>query len=204
MDTGQHQSQAAQIEALIQEVAAFPEPQMRMKVEKLLHALLDMYGEGIERIFEMMARAETTGQALIEMMASDELVGALLLLHGLHPLSLETRLHQALEDIQSTVQSHGGTLEFIQLKDGIATLRLTETGCHGCQSSQAMLRQMVEEAVYNAAPDLDEVQIEEDVASRQVGIPVKFISPRKRKERTSSNSSISVPSGQEPGQIGTR
>lgn len=204
MDTGQYQSQAAQIEALIQEVAAFPESQVRMKVEELLHALLDIYGEGIKRIFEMTARAETTGQALIEMMASDELVGALLLLHGLHPISLETRLLQALEGIQPTVQSHGGRLEFIQLKDGIATLRLAGGGCHGCQSSQVMLRQMVEEAVYNAAPDLDGIQVEEDVASRQVGIPVKFVSPRRHKERTSSNSPISAPSGQEPGQIGTR
>lgn len=204
MDAEEHQSQAARIEALIQEVAAFPEPQVRTKIEALLHALLDMYGKGLKRIIEITGQAETTGQALIERFASDELLGALLLLHGLHPISLETRIRQALECIRPSVQSQGGELEFVRLEDGVATLHLTGGGCHGCQSSQVALRQMVEEAIYNAAPDLDEIQIEGDAAPQQVGIPVKFVPPRRRKESVSTGGLASVLSGQEAGPRGAR
>lgn len=205
MNVENPQSQAARIEALLQEMATFPEPQVRMKIEALLQALLDIYGEGLKRILEVIAQAETTGQALIERVASDELVGALLLLHGLHPIDFETRLLQALEHIQPMVQSHGGALEFVRFEnDSVAIVRLTSGGCRGCQSSQATLKQEVEEALYSSVPDLDEIRIEGDAAPQQVNIPVKFLPPRGRKERAAAGASASALPGQEPGQIGVR
>jgi Fe-S cluster biogenesis protein NfuA len=204
MDVGEYQSQATRIEALLQEVAAFPESQVRTKIEELIHSLLNMYGEGLKRILEFIARIETDGQSLTGKVASDELVGALLLLHGLHPISLETRLLQALENIQPRVQAQGGVLEFVRLEDGVATVRLTGGGCHGCQSSQATLRQMVEEAVYTVVPDLDEIQVEGAAAPHQAGIPVKFLPPRRRKESASASAPASVSPGQAPGRSGVR
>lgn len=206
MDVENPQSQAARIEALLQEVATFPEPQVRMQIEALLQALLNIYGEGLKRILEVIAQPEITGQALIERVASDGLVGALLSLHGLHPIDFETRLLRALEHIQPMVQSHGGTLEFVRLEDdGVAIVRLASGGCRGCQSSQATLRKEVEEALYSAVPDLDEIRIEGDAAPQQVNIPVKFLPPRGRKGRadTGASASRALPD-QESGRIGVR
>lgn len=201
MDVENYQSQAAQIEALLQEVATFPEPQVRTKIEALLQGLLDMYGEGLKRILEVIVQAETTGQVLIERVASDELVGALLSLHGLHPINLETRLLQALEHIQPMVRSHGSTLEFVRFEDdSVAIMRLTSGGCRGCQSSQDTLRQKVEEALYSTVPDLDEIRIETDDGPQQVNIPITFVPPRGRKERASASA---LP-GHKPGQMGAR
>lgn len=176
MDVRERQSQAVQIEALIQEVAAFPDPQIRAKTEELLHALLDMYGAGLARLLTLVNQAEIAGQPLIETFARDELLGSLLLLHGLHPVALETRVHQALE----SVQSRGGTLELVRIENGIAYLRLT-TNSHGCTASNSALKQRIENAIYSAAPDLDEICIEEVAAHQQTAIPIRFVPPRKRK-----------------------
>lgn len=197
MDVREHQSHAAQIEALIQEVDAFPDPHVRAKTEELLSALLDMYGEGLARILEMTAQAGASGQALIETFARDELVGSLLLLHGLHPIDLETRIRQALDSMRSSVQARGGALELVRLEGGVAFLRLTGSS-HSCSSSVSALKQMVEEAVYNAAPDLDELQIEGDAVPQRAGIPVKFV-PRRRKEQVSANGPANVQADQEHG-----
>lgn len=186
MDVGRQQSQAARIEGLIQEVEVFSDPGVRATTGELLHALLEMYGEGLARLLAMAAQAETPGQALIETFARDELVGPLLLLHGLHPIDLETRVRQAVGSLQPSVQSRGGALEFVALEDGVATLRLTGS-CHGCSSSAGALRQMVEEAIYNAAPDLDEIRVEGEAAPQRAATPVKFVPRRPRKEQVSAN-----------------
>lgn len=186
MDERECQNQAARIETLIQEVAAFPEPHARAKMEELLHALLEMYGVGLRRMVEMTGQAEHAGQALLEMFARDELVSSLLLLHGLHPVGLEERIHQAVEKVQPSVQKKGGTLELVRVENGAAFLRLAGN-CQGCGASLQALKQTVEDAMYSAVPDLDELHIEDGTEPKRVGIPVKFIPPRKAKQQASSN-----------------
>lgn len=183
MDERECQSQAARIEALIQEVTAFPDQQMRARTEELLHALLEMYGTGLLRILEMTAQAENAGQALIETFAGDELVGSLLLLHGLHPARLEERISQAIEKLRPSVQKQGSTIEFSRVEDSVAYLRLSSSA-RGCASSMNALRQTVEGAIYGAAPDLDEIRFEGTGAPQQTAIPVKFVPRRKHAPTT--------------------
>src|SRR5579859_4645535 len=92
------QRQAARIEELVQEVASFPDPRARATAEELVQTLLDMYGEGLARLLEITASTEASGLALIDAFASDDLLGSLFLLHGLHPLDIETRVIQALDE----------------------------------------------------------------------------------------------------------
>ena len=78
---------------------------------------------------EQLAKA---GDELVGELARDELVGSLLLLYGLHPLDLETRVRQALEKVQPTLRSRGGSAELLELTEGAVRVRL-ETAGHGCQ-----------------------------------------------------------------------
>ena len=192
MDERECQKQAVRIEALMQEVAAFPEPRVRAKTEELLHALLDMYGAGLTRIVEMTAQADLTGQVLLQTFAGDELVGSLLLLHGLHPIQLEERVRQAIERLQPTVQKQKGTLEFIRVEGGGAFIRLAGN-CQGCGASMQALKQTVEKAIYDAAPELDQIHIEEVTADQRATVPVKFMPTRKRKEQASTNDETDTP-----------
>ena len=181
----EHDQRAARIETLIQEVAAFPDPHMRATSEELVQALVDMYGEGLARLLERIAESEVAGIALIETFADDDLLSSLLLLHGLHPIDIETRIVRALDAVRPYLKSHGGNVEFIGIEDGVAHLRL-EGSCHGCPSSTMTLKLTIEEAIYKAAPDLDRLEVE-GVADppRQAGrtaIPVTFVPPRRQKD----------------------
>lgn len=180
-DMQQHR-RAERIEALIQEVAAFPDPRARATTEELVQALLDMYGEGLARILELTAQTEAQGFALIETFAKDELVGSLFLLHGLHPIDIETRIARALEEVRPYLKSHGGNVELVRVENGVAYLRL-EGSCHGCPASTITLKLAIEEAIYKAAPDLDEIKVEgvTEPPQRQ-GIPVAFVPPRRQKD----------------------
>jgi Fe-S cluster biogenesis protein NfuA/nitrite reductase/ring-hydroxylating ferredoxin subunit len=187
----QQQRLAGRIETLIQEVEEFTDAHTRAITGELVQSLLDMYGEGLARIFELIAQVETPDYKLIETLANDDLVGSLLLLHGLHPIDIETRIVQALDGVRPYLKSHGGNVEFVGVEDGVAYLRL-EGSCHGCPSSTMTLKLTIEEAIYKAAPDLDRLEVE-GVADppRQpgrTGVPVTFVPSRRQKDGSNSSS----------------
>ena len=181
----EHQRQAERIETLIQEVAAFRDPHARAITEELVQALLNMYGEGLERLLELTADTEVSGLALIDTFAGDELLSSLFLLHGLHPIDIETRVLDALDGVRPYLKSHGGNVELVKVEQGIAHLRL-EGSCSGCSASTMTLKVAIEEAIHKAAPDLNELQIEgaSEPPAARTGAPVMFV-PRKSKASAS-------------------
>src|SRR5215469_8833963 len=132
-DMREHQRRSEHIGKLIEEVAEFTDPHVRATTGELIQSLLEMYGEGLARILELTAQTEERGLALIETLARDDLVGALFLLHGLHPIDIETRVNQALVEVRPYLRSHGGNVQLLRVEDGRAYLRL-EGSCHGCPS----------------------------------------------------------------------
>jgi Fe-S cluster biogenesis protein NfuA len=83
----------------------------------------------------------------------DPQFAGLLIIHGLHPLDLETRLLRALDKVRPYMESHAGTVEFLGLRDGVARLRLKGT-CKSCPSSKVTLELAVRKAIEEACPDL--------------------------------------------------
>lgn len=181
-DLQERQRRADRIEALIQEVASFPDPRARAVTEELIQALLDMYGEGLARVLELTREAGTTGHALIESFVGDELLASLFVLHGLHPFSIEARVSQALVKVRASIKSHGGSVELIKVENSVAYLRL-QGSCNGCSSSSTSLTKMIEDALYRAVPDLERLDIIDDAQPQQASVPLKFIPP-KRRERS--------------------
>src|ERR687894_1696842 len=110
------------------------------------------------RMMKVVAQGEDSGRTF-EAFAEDELVTHLLLLHGLHPLDVETRVVQALEEVRPYLRSHGGNVELLEIEGGVARLRL-EGSCDGCPSSAVTLKLAIEEAVLKAAPDLERIEAE--------------------------------------------
>lgn len=115
-----------------------------------LGAVVDLYGEGLRRL---------VGAGLPEGALEDELVVHLLVLHDLHPDSVETRVGRALEEVQPYLRSHGGGVELVDVTDGVVHLRLQGT-CNGCPSSTATMKLAIEEAVGRAAPEVERVEAE--------------------------------------------
>jgi len=160
-DQGAHE-RVARVEALLDEVEALADPAAKEKALEIVQALLDLYGEGLGRLVTIVA--ERDDGELAEAVAADELVAHLLLLHGLHPVPLETRVHGALEEVRPYLESHGGDVELLGVDDGIARLRL-EGSCSGCPSSTVTLKLAIENAIHKAAPDVVEIAAEGAVES---------------------------------------
>ena len=151
------QQRIERIEGLVEAIEAWPDPAARSGATELLQATLDLHGAGLERMLDLAWEAGPAGQALIEQFAQDPLVGRILLLHGLHPLDLETRVTQALDKVRPYLASHGGNVELVGIEDGVARVKLSGS-CHGCAASELTLRAMVDDAVFAAAPELLRVE----------------------------------------------
>jgi Fe-S cluster biogenesis protein NfuA/nitrite reductase/ring-hydroxylating ferredoxin subunit len=167
------QEQLGRIEGLIQTVEQMADPAAQAASRELVQALLDVHGTALERMLEIIF--DTVGQPLIDDLGRDDIVSGLLLMHGLHPLSLEARVLQALDKVRPYLSSHGGNVELLDVTpDGEVRLRL-EGSCHGCPSSQMTLRYAIEEAVYKAAPDVTGIQVEGVVEEQAFTAPGNFV-----------------------------
>ena len=155
------------IESLVQQIEEGGTPSQIAQVRELLQALIDMHGAALNRILENAYRE--CGQAFIDELADDELVGHVLLLHDLHPLSRAARVVDALEGVRPYLASHGGSVELVDVTgEGTVVLRL-HGSCDGCPSSQATLKHTIEEAIYAAAPDIQSIKMDQQGGDGELG-----------------------------------
>lgn len=144
---------AARLQELVEQVQTQPNPAARALLEQLLQSLMAFYGEGLRRILEHVNRAEPEGRKVMDRLLADPAIGALLLIHGLHPNDIETRLRSALDRVRPYMQSHGGSVELLEIENDFARLRLEGT-CKSCPSSTVTLELAVRRVVEEACPDL--------------------------------------------------
>ena len=140
-----------EIETLVGKLEALPDAEARSTALALVQSLMDMHAAAFERVLELSDSAP-----FIDRLAGDELVGSLLLLYGLHPEPVENRVESALERVRPYLASHGGSVALLHVTDGIVHLRLDGT-CHDCPSSSVTLKLAVEDAIFEAAPEVREV-----------------------------------------------
>jgi Fe-S cluster biogenesis protein NfuA/nitrite reductase/ring-hydroxylating ferredoxin subunit len=141
------------VEQLLDELESVADPATGARATELLQALLDLYGEGLTRVVARMGEE----QALA--LADDELVAHLLLLHDLHPVPLEARVRQGLDEVRPYLESHGGGVQLVGIEEGVARLRL-HGSCDGCPSSAMTLKLAIEDALQRTAPDLEGIEAE--------------------------------------------
>ncbi len=118
-----------------------------------------LYGGALDRILEILVNAEAT--PLIAEIVHDELVSSLLVLHGLHPDDLPTRVEKALDSVRPYLESHGGDVELLDIlpDEGIVRVRLLGS-CDGCPSSSVTLKLSVEQAIHEAAPEIINIVVD--------------------------------------------
>ena len=173
------QERVARMETLLEEIETLPDRNARSKAAEVVGVLLDLYGEGLARMMEVVAEGDER-ERTFDAFAEDELVSHLLLLHGLHPLDLKTRVIMALEEVRPYLQSHGGNVELLGVKEGVARLRM-QGSCSGCPSSTVTLRLAIEEAIQKTAPDLEGIEAE-GVAEEPKPAPTIVAGPTLRKK----------------------
>lgn len=170
----------ADVERLLEELEALPDPFARQSATAAVQGLLDLYGAGLERIVEEIA-AHDDGR-IAAALAGDELVAHLLLVHGLHPVPLEDRVREALDSVRPYLESHGGNVELLAIEEATVRLHL-EGSCSGCPSSSMTLKLAIENAIQKHAPEIEEVTADEQPPSALIQIDVAPAQQLPRVER---------------------
>lgn len=155
-DAREFQARLQRLDEHLQELEALADPAIRARVQEVLRTLLEVHGAGLERIVRHL---EATAPSALDACSRDEVAAGVLLLHGLHPLDLESRVLQALDDVRPRLRSHHGDVELIEVADGIVRLRLLGN-CQGCASSAVTMAQTIEQAVLGRAPDAVALEVE--------------------------------------------
>lgn len=153
------QQRVHKIGEIVERFESMADPNARANVQELLESLMALHGAGLERILEIATEAGAAGEIVLRNCAHDELVGSLLLLYGLHPDDLRTRVTRALEKFRNKLERQSASAELVSAtEDGVVTvlLRMKSAGC----GSSAAIKASLEAILQNAAPDAASILVE--------------------------------------------
>lgn len=132
------------IAELVEQLEAGTDPASRALSKELLQAVMALHADGLDRLLDLTRASGTPGEALIERFARDRQIRTLLLLHDLHPWDTARRVREALAP-------HNGKVEL---------LLLDESSVHVRVEGPATLVRTIEEAIREAAPDVESILVE--------------------------------------------
>lgn len=140
------------IEELVSRLESTGDPAIRAVAQELLQAVLELHAVALEHIIDVVAELPN-GDVALERIAGEDLVSNVLSLHGINPIAVETRVAAALEKTRPYLRSHGGDVQLSSVDEGTVHIRL-QGSCGSCSSSAETLKNTVEDAIYNAAPEV--------------------------------------------------
>jgi Fe-S cluster biogenesis protein NfuA len=147
------------IGGLVQEIEAIADPAVRAATQGLVQSLMDLHGAALEKALDVVASAGEPGMGIIERLGRDALVSSVLILYGLHPEDIETRVMKAVDRVRPQLRKQGCEVEVLGMSGGAIRLRV-EAGSHTCGSTAKLAQATLEGAIYDAAPDLTSLVIE--------------------------------------------
>ena len=156
---GELRNRIQKIDGLIAQIRSGTDPRLRDAALDLMQTVMEFHSAGIDRMMEIASESGETGWRIIDDFGRDELVANMLLLHGLHPVDLESRVKEALQKVLPYLHSHGGNVELLEVDGGVVRLRLIGS-CNGCPSSSLTLKNAIKKAIAEAAPDVTSVECE--------------------------------------------
>jgi Fe-S cluster biogenesis protein NfuA len=171
-DQAGFQEQIKQLSDLITRFEQMPDSPQKATGKELVQLLMEVHAQGLERILEIAFDSGSSGRTLIDSLGRDDVAGGLLLLYSLHPDALETRVHTALERLRPRLRKLSCTAELLSIDEGAVRVQVTKSG-HSCGSSADEVQTMVENGLYELAPDiasLEVVGLEEQVSSGFVAL----------------------------------
>jgi len=174
MNSSEFQAKTEQIERLVQRVSALSDVDARAAALELLQSLMDLHGAVLTRVVEVLAGSGEAGQSALAKLGRDPLICGLLVLYGVHPMPLEQRVRQALEQVRPQLRKQGGSVELIGVTDTVVTVKVASSG-QGCGSTPQALQLAVEQAILEVAPEVNQI-VTEGAASAGF-VPLNMIQP---------------------------
>ncbi len=158
-DARDFQDDMQRIGGLVQQIDSIADPALRSATKDLVQSLMDLHGAALEKALDIVAEAGEPGMDIIGRLGRDSLVSSVLILYGLHPEDLETRVAKAVDRIRPQLRKQGCEVELLGVNEGAIRLRV-QTGSHTCGSTAKTVQATLEGAIYDAAPDMSSLVIE--------------------------------------------
>jgi Fe-S cluster biogenesis protein NfuA len=181
MNNGEFQDRAEAIEKLVERAGAMEDETARSTALELMQALMDLHGAALSRIMEILAESGEKAQSAIAKLGDDPLTCGILVLYGVHPLSLEERVKAAIDKVRPQLRKHNASVELLEIGDAIVRVNIESSG-HGCGSSPDAMKRMIEQAIRETAPEVADVIAEGARPSADGFVPLNMIQPSKDKE----------------------
>jgi Fe-S cluster biogenesis protein NfuA len=157
MNNGEFQRHTEKIEQSLQRINTLGDENARSTAIELMQTLMDVHGAAMSRIVEMLSESGDSGRSALKKMGDDPLVCGLLVLYGIHPLSLQERVVRAIERVKPQLQKLGTDLELTSVDEN--AVRLALRGAKLDVHSATAARAKIEQAVREAAPEVAEIAI---------------------------------------------
>ena len=151
-------AQQRRIDELIAALEALDDPHARDTAKELLRVVLDLHMNGLARLMEIVSAAGAMDNAMVEAFERDAGVSALLLLHGLHPQDLATRVSRAVEKMRPLLGVQGIQIELLDAAEEAVRVRVSGR-LQGKHNTVGELQQEIESAMFEAAPEAMRVEI---------------------------------------------
>ena len=146
-----------ELNSLVEELEQYPDTELREKSIDLVQTTLELYGEALRRMLAALDSLPQKAEVMSRLYA-DEVVRAVLLIHGLMPVELYDRVASAIEHLRPYLISQGCDVELTSVEQGRARVRLIRHG-QGAPPV-AVLKQELEKSLTEAAPDLEGLDVE--------------------------------------------
>jgi hypothetical protein len=179
MNSSEFQQHAERVEQALQSANNLPDDGARNAALALMQSLMDLHGKVLARMVELMSESDDSGRFVLEKMARDPLVCGLLVLYGMHPMPLKERVARAVEQLQSKLRKRQATAKLLGVDEGRIHVRI-EAGSEEHGSPDAV-REMVEQAIREAAPEAGEVVIE-GALQKSGFVPIQMLQPAMKGE----------------------
>jgi hypothetical protein len=159
IDEKDFEQRVQKIGGLVHDLETIADPASRAAAKELVQLLMELHGTGLERILEIVFQSGDAGGRIIDDLGEDRLVSSLLVLYGLHPEELQTRVERKLAQLESKLHKMGAEAKLVNVIGGEVRVRV-RVEAHTCGSTGRTVQAAVEEAIYEAAPDLTSLTVE--------------------------------------------
>ena len=146
------------METSIEALESIADPNARGLARDLLESALDLHAIALAKVLTICQETEN-GDLLIRNLLADAYVGAVVLLHGLHPQDADARLRSKLAEMRPHWGVRGFRVELTHVDRTAARVQVAVSDNADRGTNKALALE-IEQVLTEAAPDLDRIMVE--------------------------------------------
>lgn len=164
---------SAAIEEQVRQLQAIADPVARATAEDLVQSVMELHRAALERMTGIL---QTSAPEMLERCAHDTLVGSVLLLHDLHPETIEQRVARAVEQLAPSLARQRAELEIVRADEEEVRIRVHARDEHHVAIPDTFYLK-IEQLLAEAAPDVSEIAVERSTQASADFVSIDALGP---------------------------